>query len=91
MKDNEVLLIDNSYIKFKNSTSVTIYTYDDINIKKYYKDIKYDYNMEINNNTDICINGFGFIRIKNNNTLSINNLDKELVSTRDSIFGGNYE
>lgn len=91
MKDNEVLLIDKFYIKFKNNTSVTIYNYDNLKINKYYKEIKYDYNLDIDSNTDICINGFGFIRIKNKNNISISNLDKELISIRKSIFGGLYE
>lgn len=91
MKDNETLFIDKFYINFKKSTSVTIYLYDNINTKKYYKDINYDFNIDIDDNTDLCINGFGIINIKNKNNISISGLDKELISTRPSIFGGYYE
>ena len=42
MKDNEVLLIDKFYIKFNKSTSDTIYTYDELNVKKYYKEVEFD-------------------------------------------------
>ena len=87
MKDNEVLLIDKFYIKFNKSTSITIYTYDELNVKKYYKEIEFDYNMNIDNNTDLCINGLGIMNIKNNNDISISGIDKDLISTRDSIFG----
>ena len=87
MKDNEVLLIDKFYIKFNKNTSITIYTYDELNVKKYYKEIEFDYNMNIDNNTDLCINGLGIMNIKNNNDIYISGIDKELISTRDSIFG----
>lgn len=90
MKSNETLLIDKFYIKFKNPTSITIYIYNKINIKKYYKEIKIDYEISVNKNTDLCINGLGFINIKKENTLYIYNLDKELLSTRLSIIGDNY-
>ena len=91
MKDNECLVIDKFYVKCKKSTSITIYTYENINIKKYYKEIEYDYEIDVNNNIDLCINGFGIINIKNENNISILNLDKELISVRNSIFGGTYE
>ena len=91
MKKDEVLNIDKFYIKFSNSSSVTIYTYDSIYSKKYYKDKNFDYDLDINDNTDLCINGFGILRIKNKNSISISNLDKQLVSVRMSMFGGNYE
>ena len=61
MKENEVLLINNFYIRFKNNTSVTVYNYDELNITKYYKDVKYDYNLNVEDNTDLCINGFGLM------------------------------
>ena len=89
MKDNDVLFIDKFYMKFKYKTSITIYSYEVVNTKKYYKDIKYDYDIETNNNIDLCINGFGNINIKNKNIIEIYNLDKELISIRESIFGGN--
>ena len=85
MKENEILLINDFYIKFNNNTSVTIYNYNDIDIKKYFKNIDIEYNLEVSSNTDICINGFGFIRVKNKNTLSISKLNKKLISIRNSI------
>lgn len=91
MKENEVLLIDKFYIKFKNSTSVTLYLYENLNVKKYYKNIDFEYNMTTNNNIDLCINGLGFINIKNSNEISVCGLDKELISVRSSVFGESYE
>ena len=91
MKDNDIIFVDKFYIKFKYKTSITIYCYETIDTKKYYKDIKYDYSLETNNNIDLCINGFGIINIKNKNNIEIYNLDKELISIRESVFGGNNE
>jgi len=91
MKENEVLLIDKFYIKFKNSTSVTLYLYENLNVKKYYKEVEFEYNMTTNNNIDLCINGLGFINIKNSNEISVCGLDKELISVRSSVFGESYE
>ena len=87
MKKGEVLFVDKFYIKFSEPTSVTLYIIDKINIKKYYKDIKFDYEVSVNSNSDICINGFGIINVKNSNNLSICGLDKNLISIRESIFG----
>ena len=91
MKDNEVLFIDKFYIKFDNATSITIYVNEVVNAKKYYKDIDFDYEVNVEDNTDICINGFGIINIKKSNNISIVGLDKELISIRKSIFGGFHE
>lgn len=91
MKENEVLFIDKFYIKIKYATSITIYTNELIKAKKYYKEINFDYEIDLVDNTDLCINGFGIINIKNKNNISINNLDKNLISIRKSIFGGFHE
>ena len=91
MKDGEILFIDRFCIKFSNNTSVTIYTSDSINIKKYYKEIDFNYDIKIDDNIDLCINGFGFINIKNRNNISISGIDKKLISIRNSVFGDNYE
>ena len=91
MKENEVLFIDKFYMKFDNATSITIYVNEVVNAKKYYKDIDFDYEVNVEDNTDICINGFGIINIKKSNNISIVGLDKELISIRKSIFGGFHE
>ena len=91
MKDNDVLNIDNFYIKCEKSTSVSIYCYEQIDTKKYYKDIDFNSGYEIDNNTDISINGFGKIRVKDKNRVYINNLDESLISINKSIMGGYYE
>ncbi len=91
MKDNDIIFIDKFYIKFKYKTSITIYCYEIIDTKKYYKDIKFDYSIDTTNNIDLCINGFGIINIKNKNNIEIYNLDKELISIRESVFGGSNE
>ena len=84
MKKDEILNIDNFYLKFSNNTSITLYMYK-IDSKKYYKDIKFDYEISVKDNTDLCINGLGFINIKKECIISISNIDKELISERMSI------
>lgn len=91
MKENEVLFIDKFYIKFDKSTSVTIYSYDELNSKKYYKEIEFDNNMSVGKNIDLCINGLGIINIKNECNINISGLDIDLISIRNSIFGESYE
>ena len=72
-------------------TSVTIYCYENINKKKFFKDITFDYEIDIDENSDLSINGFGKIRIKNKNTINLSNLDKSLISINNSIMGGKNE
>lgn len=91
MKENEILFIDKFYIKFDKQTSITIYVNEAVNAKKYYKEIDFDYEVSVEDNTDICINGFGIINIKKSNNVSIVGLDKDLISIRKSIFGGFHE
>ena len=91
MKKNESILINNVYLKFDNNTSITIYMDNNLNIKKYYKEIDYNYSININNNTDLIIKGEGFINIKNNCLVSIKNLNEDHIELRNSIFGGFYE
>ena len=91
LKENEVLFIDKFYMKFDNATSITIYVNEGVNVKKYYKNIDFDYEVNVEDNTDMCINGFGIINIKKSNNISIVGLDKKLISIRKSIFGGFHE
>ena len=91
MKENETLFIDKFYMKFDNATSVTIYVNGLVNAKKYYKEVDFDYEINVEDNVDLCINGFGIINIKKSNNISIVGLDKELISIRKSIFGGFHE
>ena len=78
-------------MKFDKPTSVTIYINELVNAKKYYKELDFDYEINIEDNTDISINGFGIINIKKSNNINIVGLDKELISIRKSIFGGFHE
>ena len=91
MKEGETLLVGNRYFSFNKNTSVTIYMGDDILIKKYYKDVIFDGELDLNMNVDLVIKGEGFINIKKECTIKYNNLDKEDIEVRKSIFGGTDE
>ena len=87
MKEGEVLKIDKFYIKFSVSTSITVYSCYDLEIKKYYKDdISFTYNEKINSNSDIVIYGLGFINVKNECTICVYNIDSSLLEFRESVF-----
>lgn len=87
MKDGEVLKIDKFYLKFSASTSITIYSAYDLDIKKYYKnDINFTYNKKIDSNSDIVIYGLGFINVKNECTICVSNIDSTLLEFRESVF-----
>ena len=87
MKEGEILLVGDMYFRFNNSTSITLYMNNNINIKKYFKDIDFTNKVNVNDNTDLIIKGLGFMNIKTSNVIDITN-NKELLETRPSIFGG---
>lgn len=88
MKDNEILKINDYYLKFKNKTSITIYANNNLMIKKCFKDdLTFHESFNINDNTDLVILGLGFINIKNNNLLASININSDLIELRESMFG----
>lgn len=91
MKENEILCINNIYLRFNKATSVTIYMDNELDVKKYFKELEFDFKMAINNNTDIIIKRLGFINIKNKCNIEIKNVNTPDVEVRKSIFGGNHE
>lgn len=91
MKENETLKIDNIYLKFDKETSVTIYMDNELDVKKCYKSLDFDFKMAINNNTDIIVKRLGFINIKNKCNIEIKNINTPDVEVRKSIFGGAHE
>jgi len=89
MEKNETLKIDDVYLNFSENTSVTLYLVNDLNIKKYYHNINFNDEINIENNSDLIIKGMGFINIKNKCTIKYNNLLN--FEIRESIFGVKYE
>ena len=93
-KDNETIqLLNNKYfIRVTDGTPLTLFTnYQDTNlIKKYFKDVNLENEIDVDNNQDIVIFGIGIIRFKNK-TKVYTNLPLESIELRDSIFGGYYE
>ncbi len=88
MKSGETLQLDNTYLNFTNSSNITIYLNNDIPIKKYYKEIFFEEDINIKSNHDLIIKGLGFINIKNDTTIKLHNLPSDLLEQRPSIFGG---
>lgn len=89
MKKNETLKIEDLYLNFSENTSVTLYLGSNLNIKKYYKNINFNDEINIESNSDLIIKGMGFLNIKNRCNIKFHNLLNYEI--RESIFGVNYE
>lgn len=87
MKKNEVLKIDNMFIRFDNDTNVTLYVNNDLYVKKYYKDVSFTNQVKAYSNSDLILLGVGFINIKSECNLSLSNISIDNIELRDSIFG----
>lgn len=72
MKQGETLKINNYYINFEKEDNITIYSMFKLNIKKYFKDVKFTNDLTVNNN-DLFLEDIGFIYLKNKNNIKINN------------------
>jgi hypothetical protein len=91
MKQGEVLKVGDMYFKVDNDTSITLYLLEQLEMKKYYKDLSFDFDLEVGNDEDIILNNLGFINVKNKCLVRIKNIKVENVSIRKSIFGRNHE
>lgn len=91
MKDGETLSVNDFFLKFENKCNVTLYMSNCISVKKYYKDINFSYDLNLDDNTDLIIKGLGFINIKNKTKIRVFNINNNYLEVRKSIFGGSYE
>ena len=57
-------------------------------VKKYYKDIEFNDEVKLDDNSDLVLLGVGFISFKKGSTIGLNNIAVEDIEIRDSIFGG---
>ncbi len=90
-KENlSILIEDDIIIKDFGVNSITTYFSNDIKVEK-----KFNFNtaesmeLEVPNNSDLVINGLGFINIKKQCKLKVNSKYLALITIRKSIFGGN--
>lgn len=87
IKEGDVLRVDKFYMKFSNKTSIVIYSYYDLDCKKYYKDdIEFDSKISLDSNSDIVVQGLGFINVKSSTDVEVYNIDKDIIEIRESIF-----
>ena len=69
---------------FINELEISIYN---LITKKYFKnDLNYDYNIKIKDNTDLIIQGLGFINIKKRCKLEVYSKYCDLIEVRKSMF-----
>ena len=91
MKPNDTVLIENfATISSSIKNSFTLYINNNLDHKKIYNNylLKDIVEIVIDNNSDIVLNGIGFISVKKSCKLKISLSDKDLIEVRPSIFGG---
>lgn len=83
--EDKIILKVNS----KNN-SLTFYLSNELNIKKSFKSILKDFNLqlEVKDDSDIVIKGLGFINVKKATTIEVIVTEPSLIEVRDSIFKG---
>ncbi len=91
MKEGEVLKINDIFLKFQSNSNITIYFERSIYAKKYYKEVFLENSINIKDNMDLIIKGYGFIRIKNATLIMTHNLNENDIELRESVFGESYE
>lgn len=95
MKECETVgIIDNTYfLKFESASPITFYTNSSEKkvIKKYYRAADNLVNtLEVDDNTDLIINGIGFVTVKKKTKITTN-IDSKYLEVRKSMFGGYHE
>ena len=91
MKAGETIKIENMYLNFSENTNITLYMNNELNVSKYFKEVKYDYETSVHFEVDLIISGLGFINIKNKCNITTSGIDPELIEKRESIFGEVHE
>ena len=87
LKDNDIVSLNNEiFIKTDKATSLTFCMSNELNIKKVYdSNINLTNEIDISDNVDLVINGYGFINIKNSCNIKIN-LNTKDIEVRTSMF-----
>jgi ribosome biogenesis GTPase A len=91
MKESEVLMLENMFIRFSKNTSVTLYMSNELLTKKYFKEVGNGTKLDVSSNSDLIINGLGFINIKKECQIELINIPVDIIELRSSIFGENNE
>lgn len=87
LKENDIISINNKIlIKSDKENSITFYMSNDISVKKVYSN-EFILNNEfsINDNSEVFIQGYGFINVKKACTIKTN-LDNQKIEIRTSMF-----
>lgn len=87
LKPNDIVSINNQiFIKSDKDNSLTFYMSNDLNIKKVFNnDLSLDNKIKINDNSELLIDGYGFINIKKSCMVKTN-LDNQKIEIRTSMF-----
>lgn len=86
LKKEYELQIDSYILTFDQDVNITTYLYSSCVIKTRKNINKYNHQLRMDKRSDLIINNLGFIYLKNDCNISINNLNG--VEVRNSIIGG---
>ena len=87
LKPNDIVSINNQiFIKSDKDNSLTFYMSNDLNIKKVFNnDLSLENKIKINDNSELLIDGYGFVNIKKSCMVKTN-LDNQKIEIRTSMF-----
>ncbi len=85
MKKNEILRIDDIYIKFKDDVNIKLYLPENVYIKKHFKEKDFHNNLNLEKNNDLVIKGLGFIHFNKDAKISMTKISNDLLEKRKSV------
>ena len=93
IKERQIINIENILIIDSSNTNLTFYISNNLNIKRYYKEIDTSnlvkHHLNVSKGNDIVILGLGFIYVSKDSIIDIYTVDKTSVFIRKALIGGN--
>ena len=93
IKNRQIINIEDILIIDCNNTNLTFYISNNLNIKRYYKDIDtsklINHKLSVKKGKDIVILGLGFIHVSKDSIINIYVMGNTSVFVRDALIGGN--
>lgn len=93
IKERQIINIENILIINSSNTNLTFYISNNLNIKRYYKEIDTSnlvkHHLNVSKGNDIVILGLGFIYVSKDSIIDIYTVDKTSVFIRKALIGGN--
>ncbi len=88
LQDKYYLQVGNVKVSFNSDANVTVYVSDEVEVKRFKKKEKVDYNIAVFKNSDIVLKGIGVIKVSSATNAYLSSGDYEI---RSSLYGGYHE